>query len=127
MPVFLRDVGAGKEGLALGRHEDGQGPAAAARHDLADAHVDPVHVGPLLAVDLDADEGLVHEPGHLGILEGLVGHDVAPVARGVPDGEEDRLVFRPGTLKGLVGPGVPVHGVVGVLEKIGALFADEPV
>ncbi len=97
-----RDVGAGKERLSVGGHENGQRPAAAARHDLADGHVDPVHVGPLLAVDLDADEELVQEARHLGILEGLAGHHVAPVARGVADGEEDGPVLRPGPLEGLV-------------------------
>ena len=92
-PALLRDVGGREEGAPVRRHDDGQRPAAAPGHHLADAHVDPVDVRPLLAIDLDADEGLVEEGGHGLVLEGFMGHDMAPVAGGVADGEEDRLVF----------------------------------
>ena len=50
------------------------------------AHVDLVDVGPLLAIDLDADEQLVHHVGNASVLETLVRHDVTPVARGIADG-----------------------------------------
>ena len=56
-----REVGAGVERHAVGREEGVQRPAPAAGHRLHGVHVDGVDVGPLLAVDLDADEALVHQ------------------------------------------------------------------
>ena len=82
---LLRDVGGGEEGLFVGGEEDGEGPASGAGHHLRDGHVDGVQVRPLLPVDLDGDEAGVQEPRHLLVLEGLGGHDVAPVAGGVAD------------------------------------------
>ena len=55
-----REVRAGVERHLLGRREGVQRPAAVAGHRLHRVHVDRVDVGPLLAVDLDADEVLVH-------------------------------------------------------------------
>jgi len=54
--------------------------SAPVREELDRAHVDLVDVGPLLAVDLDVDEELVHEARRRLVLERLVGHHVAPVA-----------------------------------------------
>ena len=65
--------------------------------------------------------------GDLGVLERLVLHHVAPVAGGVADREEDRLVLASCRLEGLLTPRVPVDGVVGMLEQVGALLAGEPV
>ena len=52
---------------------------------------------------------------------------MAPVARGVADREQDRLVLLPGAGEGLIAPRVPIHGVVRVLEQIGARLPGEPV
>jgi hypothetical protein len=54
--VLGREVGAGVEGLQVGRQEDRVGPAALPGQDLRGGHVDLVEVGPLLAVELDVDE-----------------------------------------------------------------------
>ena len=86
-----REVGAGVERHPLGREEGVQRPAAAAGHRLDGLHVDRVDVRALLAVDLDADEALVHQRRDLGVLEGLALHHVAPVAGRVADRDEDRL------------------------------------
>ena len=90
-----REVGAAVERDALGVEEDGERPAALAGHPLDGLHVDVVDVGALLAVDLDRDEPLVHVGGGVLVLEGLALHHVAPVAGGVPDREQDRLVGLP--------------------------------
>ena len=55
-------------------------------------HVDVVDVGPLLAVDLHVDEQARSSGGGFGVLERLVRHDVAPVAGGVADRQQDRAV-----------------------------------
>jgi hypothetical protein len=80
-------------------------------------HVDLVDVGPLLAVDLDAHEQLVHQRRGLGVLERLVLHHVAPVARAVADRDEQRAVFALCARERLRAPGMPVHGVVHVLAR----------
>ncbi len=126
-PVPPGDVGAGEEGLFVRGHEDGEGPAAAARHHLTCGHIDGVDVGTLLPIHLDADEGIVEVAGRRFILEGFPLHDVAPVAGGVSHGQEDRLVLLLGLFKGRVAPRVPVHRITGVLKQIWALFMDQSI
>jgi hypothetical protein len=70
---------------------------------------------------------LVHEPCDVGALERLVLHHVAPVAGGIADGEEDRLVLLPGAGESFLSPGVPVDRVVGVLEEVRARLAGQAV
>ena len=111
----------------LSENDDRQGPTPAAGEHLRHTHVEAVDVRPLLSVHLDRDEGPVHEPGHLIVLEGFPLHDMAPVAGRVADGQENGPVLQPGGLEGLLGPGVPGDGVVGVGQQIGALLVDEAV
>ncbi len=87
-----REVGAAVEGDLLGREEHVERPSAVAGHALHGLHVERVDVGALLAVDLDAHEALVHQRRSAGVLEGLVLHDVAPVAGRVADRHEQRHV-----------------------------------
>ena len=126
-PALLREVGAREERTLVGGHDDGQGPTPGAGHHLTDRHVDAVDVGPLLPVHLDVDEGVVHHLGHHRVLEGLVGHHVAPVARGVSDGQEDGLVLATGSLEGLLSPGVPIDRVVRMLKQVRALLIRQAV
>ena len=90
--VVGREVGAAVEGPAVRGQEDAHRPAARTGDGLDRLHVDGVDVGSLLAVDLDAHEGGVEPVGDGRVLERLVGHDVAPVAGRVADGQEDRPV-----------------------------------
>ena len=125
--VLGRKVRATVERLAVRREEDRHRPAAVAGEHLHGVHVDVVDVRAFLAVDLDADEVLVHHPRDVGVLERLAFHDVAPVAGGVADAEQDRLVLAPGALERLGAPRVPVDRVVGVLAEIRARLVDQPV
>ena len=88
-----REVGAAVERQLLGREEHVQRPAAVAGHALHGLHVERVDVGALLAVDLHAHEALVHQRGRARVLEGLALHHVAPVAGGVADRDQQRLVL----------------------------------
>ena len=120
-----REVGAAPERLAVGRQEHGQRPAALLAHHVQRPHVDGVDVGAFLAIDLDVDEIAVHQGGDRVVLEALMRHHVAPVAGGVADGQEDRLVLRLRAVQRRRPPGVPVDGVVGMLQQIGAgLFGE---
>ncbi len=126
-PVARREIGPAEERLALGRQPDAHRPAARLGQRLHGGHVDRVDVGPLLAVDLDADVVAVHEGGDLLVLERLPLHDVAPVAGGVADRQEDRPPEPPRLVERLVAPGPPVDRVVRVLQQIRARLEDQPV
>ena len=116
----LGEVGPAEERAAVRCQEHRHRPAAPARLGLHRLHVDGVDVGPLLAVHLDVDEQVVHDLGDGFVLEGFVGHHVAPVARRVTDREEDRAVLLLRPLEGFVAPGEPVHRVGPVLAQVGA-------
>ncbi len=102
----------------FGLEPDAHGPAAATRERLCGCHVEIVHVRAFLAVDLDADEALVHHLGCGFILEALTLHDVAPVAGRVADREEDGHVSAAGFLESLLAPRPPVDRVLRVLKEI---------
>ncbi len=55
-------------------------------------HIDMIDVRPFLAIDLDVHEKLVHDRGGRGILKTFMRHDMAPMAGGITDREQDRLV-----------------------------------
>ena len=123
----LREIGAAPDRLAAGRQEHGQRPAALLAERMQRRHVDLVDVGTLLAVDLDVDEQAVHHRRGRVVLEALVGHDVAPVAGGVADREQDRLVVARGLGERRLAPRAPVDRVVLVLEQVRARLVAEQV
>ncbi len=123
----LGEVGAAVERAPVGGEEHRHGPASAAGEGLHGVHVDGVDVRSLLAVDLHVDEQVVHHRRHLGVLEALVGHHVAPVARGVAHREQDRLVLLRRPREGLGTPRVPVDRVVAVLTQVRRGLLGEPV
>ena len=61
------------------------------------------------------------------VLEALVRHDVAPVAGGIADREQDRLVAALGLGQRRRSPRPPVDRVVLVLEQIGLVSLREAV
>ncbi|MNC85252.1 hypothetical protein D3C83_08420 [compost metagenome] len=126
--AVLGKIGAAEERRAVGHQEHGERPAAAPlREHGVRRLVDLVEVRPLLAVDLDVDEVAVHLRRHLGVLEGLVRHDVAPVAGGIADREQDGLAGLARGRERLRIPGMPVHRVVGVLLQVGRGLGGEAV
>src|SRR5205823_10662823 len=127
VPRLGRVVRPAEERLAGRRQEDGQRPAAVTGHRGHRVHVDPVQVRALLTVDLDADEALVHQRRGDVVLEGLVLHDVTPVAGRVADREQDRLVLFTRARERLLAPGVPVDRVVSVLEQVRARLARQAI
>ena len=127
-PALLRrEIGAAPEGMAVGRQEHGERPAALLAQQGQGRLIDGIEVGPLLAVDLDVDVELVHQRGRRLALEALMGHDMAPMAGGIADGEQDRLLLGLGLGQRLGPPGLPMHGVVPVLQQIGARLLAQPV
>src|SRR5207245_11530505 len=87
------EVGAATEGLEVGGEEGVERPASTAAHLLHPRHINRVDVGSLLTVDLDGDEVVVHQLRHVGILERLSLHDVAPVTGAVANRDQYRPVL----------------------------------
>src|SRR5215510_2820913 len=114
--VFRRKIRATVEGLLLRREEHREWPASLARQHLHDALVNVVEIRSLFAVHLDAHKVLIHDSRDALVLEGLVFHDMAPVARGVANREQERFVFSPRFLERFGSPRKPVYRVMGVLE-----------
>jgi hypothetical protein len=114
-----REVGASVERELLGCEEHVQRPAAATGHPLDGLHVEGVDVRALLAIDLHAHEAFVHQAGRAGILEGLVRHHVTPMAGGIADRYEHRLVLLTRPRERGRSPRHPVDRVLGVLTQVG--------
>src|ERR1035441_1677855 len=121
------EVGAAEERLELRRQPDRHRPATAARGGLDERHVDAVHIGTLFAIHLDGHVVAVQEGGDLFVLEALALHDVAPVASGVANGKEDRLILQARLFESLFAPGVPIHRVMRVLQQIRTLLLRQTV
>src|SRR5690606_21317804 len=90
-------------------------------------HVDRVDVRPLLPVDLHRHEAGVDGVGHRVVLERLVRHHMAPVARRIADREEDGAVRGPCLRERGLAPLPPVDRVVRVLPQVGGGAVGEPV
>ena len=114
-----RKVGAAVEGQALRRQEDGHRPAAAPGHGLQGIHVQGIHVRALLPIHLDVDEMLVHQRRQPLVFEGFVGHHVAPMTGGVAYRQEDGPAGVARRGQRLRVPGLPMHGIVGMLPEVG--------
>ena len=122
-----REVRPAEERFTPRGHEDRQRPAPALPHHLSHFLVDVIDVGALLAVDLDVDKTLVHDAGDVWVLERLVRHDVAPMARGVPNRQVDGLVLLSGSVKCLFSPRIPIDRVLGVLPEIRGRFLSQSI
>ena len=110
---------------ALRRQEHRQRPAAMAFEALQRAHIERIDIRPLLPVDLDVDEQIVHDLRGRLVLEALMRHDVAPVAGRIADGEQHRFACLLRILERLCPPGPPVDRVILVLKQIRAgLFSE---
>jgi hypothetical protein len=122
-----REVGPTPEGLAVGCQEHGQRPAAGLAEQRQCRLIDRIQIRPLLPVDLDADEQVVHHIGDVGVLKALMGHYMAPVTGGVSDRQQDGLAFGPGSLERFLAPRHPMHRIALVLEQVGTGFMSQQV
>ena len=90
-------------------------------------HVNLIDVGPLLAVDLDVDEGFVQIGRQVGIAETFMSHDVAPVAGGIADRKMHRDLACTCLGEGFGFPRPPMNQIVGMLAEIGTAAGGEAV
>jgi hypothetical protein len=119
--IVRRIVRPAEERLTRRQKEHRQRPAPAFIEQLQRLLIELIDIGMLLSIDLDADKVLVQLRRCLGILERLMGHDVAPVTGRVSDRQQHRLVLGPCPRKGFLAPRIPVDGIFSMLTKIGTL------
>ena len=112
------EIGSRPEGLLLRGQQHREGPAAGAGLGDTGCHIDRIHVRPLLPVHLDGEKGPVDRLCHRFVLKRFVRHDMAPVAGGVSNAQQHRLILPAGLFEGVRSPGPPVHGVFRVLEQV---------
>ena len=125
---LLGKISTAEKRRAVRREEHGERPPARPLGEhLVRELIDLIEIRTFLAVHFDVDEQAIHHLGHRRVLEGLVRHHVAPVAGGVPDREEDRLVLLARASEGFFSPGVPVDGIPRVLLEIGTGFLREAI
>ena len=79
-------VGSGKKRFFVRCHDNGQWPAATAGHHGTDGHVNGINIGPLFAIHLDTDKGVIEQSGNRFIFKRFPLHDMAPVTGGIADG-----------------------------------------
>src|SRR5258708_9320033 len=123
----LGEVSAAPDRLAIAVEKHGQRPPAVFAKMVQGRHVDLVDVGPLLAVDFDVDEQLVHDGSDPFVFEAFMRHDMAPVAGCVADREQDRLVALLGFAERVRTPRPPVDRIGLVLQQIRARLMGEAV
>src|SRR2546425_1863245 len=124
--VLRREVRAAEEDFALGRKERREGPASLTGQCLYGALIARVHVGPLVAVHLDAHEIAIQGLGDARVLVRLAVHHVAPMAPHGADVEENGLILGAGARERRIAPRVPVYRLVGGgLEVSGWLGGQE--
>jgi hypothetical protein len=122
-PAILRNLGkisAAPKRFAGWRQEHGERPAAAFAERMQGCHIDMIDIGALLAIDLDVYEKLVHDGRGRFVFKAFMRHYMAPMAGGIADREQDRFVLRLCFLERRGAPHPPVHGILGVLQEIGA-------
>ena len=118
--IVRREIGAAKEGLAIGEKEASERPAALAGNGADGGLVAGVDVGTLVAIDFDGDEMFVDDFGDFDVFVAFAVDDVAPVAPDGADVEKNGLVFGFGAFERGVAPFVPGDGLVGGGAEVGA-------
>src|ERR1700730_11947113 len=113
--IVGRKVGATEERLQIRSEKDRHGPSAASGGRLDVCHIDAGDIGTFFAIYLYGHERAVDHFGDVFAFERFALHHVTPVAGGIADREEDRLVLAPGLLEGFVAPRIPVDGIMCVL------------
>ncbi len=122
-----REVSASPKRLPLRCTEHGEGPSTLLAKQRQRGHVDGVDVGTFFSVDFYVDEQLVHDRRGRRVFEAFMGHDMAPMAGGVANRQQDRPVQFLGALQRLAAPWIPLDRIVGMLEQVGAGLVGEQV
>src|ERR1700731_5466415 len=79
-----------------------------------------IDIGPLLAIDLYIHKERVHHRSGCFVLKAFMRHHMAPVAGSISDREQYWLIERLRFLQRMSAPHPPMHGVLRMLQEIGA-------
>ncbi len=79
-----------------------------------------VHIGPLVAIDLDRNEKLIDERREGGIFVAFAVDDVAPMAPDRPDVQQDGLILGASPRKSFLAPFIPFDRLMGGRAQIRA-------
>ena len=79
-----------------------------------------VQIGTLFAVNFDVDKMLIHESRGGFIFEAFPFHHMAPMTAGIANADQYKFVFTPCLFPGRLRPRVPIDGIIGMLEEVGA-------
>lgn len=120
MNLLRRIIRASKERRTIWQQEAIQRPAAGTIDNLANLHVNLIHIRALFPVYLYIDKVLVHVRCHSFVFKALALHNVAPVAGAVTYTHQNGFVLPFSLFKSLFFPGVPFYRVIGMLQKIRA-------
>ena len=121
-------IGSAIKRLQVWREEHIQRPPSSLpEHGLKAGHVNLVHIWALFPVQLDADEMFIEEIRDLLALERFPFHHMTPVTRRIPDTQKDQFFLLPGLCERLLAPGIPIHRVESMLEKVGRLGLNQAV
>src|SRR6185437_12336496 len=123
-----RKIRAGKKRLLSRRQKHRHRPTTlTVIHRDRGGHVDLIEIRSFFPVYLNTDKPSVHEFCNGLVFKGLPFHHMAPVASGIADREQDGAIFFIGKLQGFRSPGIPVYGVVGMLQQIRAGFVNKTI
>ena len=67
----------------------------------------------------------VHHLGHFRVFEAFVFHHMAPVAGSIADADEQHFIQRLCLGEGFLVPGMPFHGIMGMLKQERTSFVNE--
>src|SRR5690606_12538706 len=112
---LFREVGSTPERLTIGRYEHRERPTTLVSHSLQRCHIDLINIRPLFPIYLDIYEESVHDRSHVIILETFVGHDMAPVASGIPYRQQNGSIQSLSLFQSSARPSAPVHRIILVL------------
>ena len=81
--------------------------------------ISTIDIGPTFAIDLDRNKVAIEKVSDSTMIEALLFHHMTPVAGGITNRQEHRLVLRPGPGERWFSPGIPVHRIVRMLDQVG--------
>jgi hypothetical protein len=85
---------------------------------LAYRHINLVDVRAFFPIDLYSYIMVIEKVSYLRIFKRFMGHDMTPMAGGIPDGKKDRFVFPDRFLESLISPGIPLDWIFSMLKQI---------
>src|SRR5438270_2081818 len=118
IPILRRKISAAYEWFQIWSQPHAHRPATVAGGRLNEGHVNTVDIRTFLPIHLNVYELAIHDLGCVITLERLMSHNVTPMAGGIANRQEDRLILPTRFLERFFAPWIPIHWIMRVLEKV---------